>query len=148
MMLDEPSLGLAPLLVEEIFGRIRALNQEIGTTVLLVEQHARRALELADHVYVAAVDRLPVLSKDDLIDLQAKDPPFGGSLAPGARIRRIFQSPGPIYEPEPDVDDHWRAAPALQAAGFGPGDTVLNCFGYHLSPAGVMFEEGALALGC
>ena len=101
-----------------------------------------------DLVDVAAVDRLPVLSKDDLIDLQAKDPPFGGCLAPGARIRRIFQSPGPIYEPEPDVDDPWRAAPALEAAGFGPGDTVLNCFGYHLSPAGVMFEEGARALGC
>jgi phenylacetate-CoA ligase len=101
-----------------------------------------------DLVDVAAVDRIPVLSKDDLIDLQAKDPPFGGHLAPGTAVRRIFQSPGPLYEPEPDVADHWRAAPALRAAGFGPADTVLNCFGYHLSPAGVMFEQGALALGC
>jgi phenylacetate-CoA ligase len=94
------------------------------------------------------VDRLAILSKDDLIDLQAKDPPFGGLVDPGSRIRRIFQSPGPIYEPEPDTDDPWRAAPALEAAGFGPDDTVLNCFGYHLTPAGVMFEEGAKALGC
>jgi phenylacetate-CoA ligase len=101
-----------------------------------------------DLVDVAAIDRLPVLSKDDLIDLQAKDPPFGGYLAPGASVRRIFQSPGPIYEPEADVADPWRAGPALEAAGFGAGDTVLNCFGYHLSPAGVMFEEGARALGC
>jgi phenylacetate-CoA ligase len=101
-----------------------------------------------DLVDVAALDRLPVLSKDDLIDLQAKDPPFGGYLAPGTRVRRIFQSPGPLYEPEPDVIDHWRAAPALEAAGFGSDDTVLNCFGYHLSPAGVMFEEGCRALGC
>ena len=101
-----------------------------------------------DLVDVAALDRIPILSKDDLIDLQAKDPPFGGYLAPGTPVRRIFQSPGPLYEPEPDVADHWRAAPALAAAGFGPGDTVLNCFGYHLSPAGVMFEEGARALGC
>jgi len=101
-----------------------------------------------DLVDVAALDRLPVLSKDDLVDLQAKDPPFGGYLAPGAEVRRIFQSPGPLYEPEPDVPDPWRAAPALAAAGFGPGDTVLNCFGYHLSPAGVLFEEGARALGC
>jgi phenylacetate-CoA ligase len=101
-----------------------------------------------DLVDVSAVDRLGVLSKDDLIDLQAKDPPFGGFLAPGATFRRIFQSPGPIYEPEADVPDPWRAAPALEAAGFGPGDTVLNCFGYHLSPAGVMFEEGSKALGC
>ena len=101
-----------------------------------------------DLVDVAAVDRLPILSKDDLIDLQAKDPPFGGLVDPRSRIRRIFQSPGPIYEPEPDIDDPWRAAPALEAAGFGPGDTVLNCFGYHLTPAGVMFEEAAKALGC
>jgi branched-chain amino acid transport system ATP-binding protein len=58
MMLDEPSLGLAPLLVEEIFGRIKALNQEIGTTVLLVEQNARRALQIADHAYVMENGRI------------------------------------------------------------------------------------------
>ena len=109
---------------------------------------AEAGLQPDDLVDVAALDRLPVQSKDDLIDLQAKDPPFGGYLAPGTKIRRIFQSPGPIYEPEPAVDDHWRAAPALEAAGFGSGDIVLNCFGYHLTPAGVMFEEGARVLGC
>jgi branched-chain amino acid transport system ATP-binding protein len=58
MMLDEPSLGLAPLLVEEIFGRIKSLNEEIGTTVLLVEQNARRALEIADHAYVMENGRI------------------------------------------------------------------------------------------
>ncbi|MDQ3944593.1 MAG: ABC transporter ATP-binding protein [Actinomycetota bacterium] len=58
MMLDEPSLGLAPLLVAEIFERIRALNQELGTTVLLVEQNARRALEVADHAYVMENGRI------------------------------------------------------------------------------------------
>jgi branched-chain amino acid transport system ATP-binding protein len=58
MMLDEPSLGLAPLLVQEIFGRIKALNTEIGTTVLLVEQNARRALEIANHAYVMENGRI------------------------------------------------------------------------------------------
>ena len=58
MMLDEPSLGLAPLLVAEIFERIKALNGEIGTTVLLVEQNARRALEIADHAYVMENGRI------------------------------------------------------------------------------------------
>ncbi len=58
MMLDEPSLGLAPLLVEEIFGRVKSLNQEIGTTVLLVEQNARRALEIANHAYVMENGRI------------------------------------------------------------------------------------------
>ena len=91
---------------------------------------------------------VPVLSKDEVIALQASDPPFGGMLAPQARLRRVFQSPGPIYEPEPDEPDHWRWAPALQVAGFGPDDLVLNAFGYHLSPAGAMFEEGARAVGC
>jgi phenylacetate-CoA ligase len=92
---------------------------------------------------------LPVLRKDDLIALQGADPPFGGllSTAPGD-LRRIFQSPGPIYEPEPKVADYWRWAPALLAAGFEPGDIVLNAFGYHLTPAGAMFEEGLVAIGC
>ena len=52
LMLDEPSLGLAPRLVEEIFEIILRLNSELGTTVLLVEQNARRALDIADHAYI------------------------------------------------------------------------------------------------
>jgi phenylacetate-CoA ligase len=124
------------------------LRPAAGIVPALGARLAAAGLMPDDLVDVAAVDRLPVLSKDDLIDLQAKEPPFGGLLAPGAEIRRIFQSPGPIYEPEANVDDPWRAAPALEAAGFGPADIVLNCFGYHLSPAGVMFEEGCRALGC
>jgi phenylacetate-CoA ligase len=130
---------------ERVFGVLRPAAAVVPA---LAARLAGAGLVPDDLVDVAALDRIPVQSKDDLIDLQAKDPPFGGYLAPGAAVRRIFQSPGPLYEPEPDVADHWRAAPALEAAGFGPGDTVLNCFGYHLSPAGVMFEEGARALGC
>ena len=52
MLLDEPSLGLAPLLVKEIFGIIRRINEEEGTTILLVEQNARIALSIADYGYV------------------------------------------------------------------------------------------------
>jgi len=124
------------------------LRPAAGIVPALGARLAEAGLVPDDLVDVAAVDRLPIMSKDDLLDLQAKDPPFGGFLAPGASIRRIFQSPGPIYEPEADVPDPWRAGSALEAAGFGADDLVLNCFGYHLSPAGVMFEEGARALGC
>lgn len=58
MMLDEPSLGLAPLLVAEIFEIVQRLNSELGTTVLLVEQNAQRALEIADHGYIMEQGRI------------------------------------------------------------------------------------------
>ena len=58
MMLDEPSLGLAPLLVEEIFAIIRRINREQQTTILLVEQNARLALEVADYVYIMESGRI------------------------------------------------------------------------------------------
>ena len=51
LLLDEPSLGLAPLLVEQLFGIIRAIN-EGGTTVFLIEQNARKTLEIAHHGFV------------------------------------------------------------------------------------------------
>ncbi len=58
VLLDEPSLGLAPLLVAEIFGIIRRLREERGLTVLLVEQNAALALEIADHGYVMENGRI------------------------------------------------------------------------------------------
>lgn len=97
----------------------------------------------------ADLARLPILRKEQLVEIHRQGPGLGGMLTvPLSGLRRIFQSPGPIYDPEPDEPDSWRWAPAFRAAGFGPGDIVLNCFGYHLTPAGVMFEEGARAIGC
>ncbi len=58
LMLDEPSLGLAPLLVQEIFGYIKDLNKDQGITVLVIEQNARRALEVADHGYILEQGRI------------------------------------------------------------------------------------------
>ena len=58
IMLDEPSLGLAPLLVEEIFRIIKRINQEQKTTILLVEQNARLALDAADHAYIMENGRI------------------------------------------------------------------------------------------
>ncbi len=58
LLLDEPSLGLAPLMVEEVFGIIRRLNSELGLTALLVEQNARRALEVADRGYIMESGRI------------------------------------------------------------------------------------------
>lgn len=103
----------------------------------------------ADITAASDLARLPVLRKEELVAIQAAGPNLGGMLTlPLAQLRRIFQSPGPIFDPEPNEPDPWRWAPAFRAAGFGPGDIVLNCFGYHLTPAGAMFEEGAKAVGC
>jgi phenylacetate-CoA ligase len=104
-------------------------------------------VEPSELASVSALDRIPIVTKDDLIDVQAAAPPFGGLLSADVRIRRIFQSPGPLYEPELDEPDPWRWAPALAVAGFGHDDVVLNTSGYHLTPLGAMFEEAVLALG-
>lgn len=58
ILLDEPSLGLAPLIVEEIFRTVVRLKQELGKTVLIVEQNAAVALEVADHAYVMETGRI------------------------------------------------------------------------------------------
>ena len=58
LMLDEPSLGLAPMLVHEIFDIIRDINRQEGMSVLIVEQNARAALELADYAYVMEDGRI------------------------------------------------------------------------------------------
>jgi phenylacetate-CoA ligase len=97
----------------------------------------------------AALARLPILRKSDLAALQKPARPFGGLAATQwGRIRRVFASPGAIYEPEGEAPDYWRLARALYAAGFRAGDLVHNCFSYHLTPAGSMLETGAHALGC
>ncbi|WP_204115401.1 ABC transporter ATP-binding protein [Shimia biformata] len=58
MLLDEPSLGLSPLLVQQIFGILKRLNDEQGITMMVVEQNASAALELATHGYVMEVGRI------------------------------------------------------------------------------------------
>ena len=108
----------------------------------------------------SALARLPVTRKHELLQRQqaarsAGGDPFGGFSAIGWRAqggarpaRRVFQSPGPIYEPEGERPDYWRFGRALFAAGFRAGDLVHNSFSYHLTPAGSMMETGALAIGC
>lgn len=110
----------------------------------------------------AALAQLPVTRKHELLARQqavrAKEPgrdPFGGFAAIGWRgllrasgARRVYQSPGPIYEPEGQSRDYWRVARALAAAGFQAGELVHNCFSYHLTPGAWIMEGGAQALGC
>ncbi|OPZ04480.1 MAG: Phenylacetate-coenzyme A ligase [Alphaproteobacteria bacterium ADurb.BinA305] len=97
-----------------------------------------------------ALATLPVTRKSELLELQKAARPFGGFSAVGwgAACRRVFASPGPLYEPEGARPDYYRLARALFAAGFRAGDLVHNTFSYHFTPAGSMMETAAHALGC
>jgi phenylacetate-CoA ligase len=96
----------------------------------------------------AQLAKLPVLRKSALLGLQKETPPFGGfnTVAPG-KAKRLFMSPGPIFEPEGHSGDD-NGARALFAAGMRAGDVVHNCFSYHLTPGAFILEAGAHALGC
>ncbi len=110
----------------------------------------------------AALAALPVVRKHELLERQQasrgqreNNDPFGGfatigwrALGAVRRAQRVYQSPGPIYEPEGSSNDYWRLARAMHAAGLRSGDLVHNSFSYHLTPGGLMMESGALALGC
>ena len=91
---------------------------------------------------------LPVLRKSDLTKAQTAGNVLGGFNAREiSEFAHIFQSPGPIYEPGGIEEDWWRMGRVLHALGIGKGDIVQNCFGYHLTPAGLIFESGARAVG-
>jgi phenylacetate-CoA ligase len=108
-----------------------------------------RGINPAEIASRAALAGLPVLRKAELPALHKASPPFAGFVkgAPGS-FGRLYTSPGPIFEPEPAHADPWRGARALFAAGFRPGDVVLNTFSYHLTPGGFIFDTSARALGC
>ncbi|MEL6748055.1 MAG: AMP-binding protein, partial [Pseudomonadota bacterium] len=96
---------------------------------------------------------------------QERTPPFGGIAGVGAdAMQRLFLSPGPIAEGQGrgarssgqngaghngrPPGDHWGMGRGLFAHGFRSGQTVINNFSYHLTPAGIMFDEAARGLGC
>ena len=71
MLLDEPSFGLAPLLVRELFGILRAINEREGVSMMLVEQNAAMALDLADHAYLIETGRVVLQGSSD--ELKSND---------------------------------------------------------------------------
>ena len=92
MLMDEPSLGLSPLLTQEIFRIITRINREKGTTILLVEQNANMALEVADYGYVLEVGRIVMedtckrlLEKEDVQEF------YLGMKAQGVRGQRRWK---------------------------------------------------------
>ncbi|HEY1279941.1 MAG TPA: ATP-binding cassette domain-containing protein, partial [Acidimicrobiales bacterium] len=71
LLLDEPSLGLAPLIIQDLFRRFAELNQELGTTMLIVEQNANLALSIADRAYV--IETGEIVLSGGAADVQSDD---------------------------------------------------------------------------
>jgi phenylacetate-CoA ligase len=104
--------------------------------------------DLDEITSVKSLSSLPVTRKSSLTVSQSKGPPFGGyTVGKTSDFDHIFQSPGPIYEPGKVSNDWWRMGRFIYALGVGNGDIVQNCFSYHMTPAGMMFENGARAVG-
>jgi phenylacetate-CoA ligase len=144
--------------------RERELMQALAEQVARAQDMAPAFAELLAGVEAESVTSrqqlatLPVTRKHELLArqrAQREQDVFGGYAAIGwsgllrsSGALRVFQSPGPIYEPEGQARDYWRMARALYAAGFRHGDLAHNSFSYHLTPAGAMMESGAHAVGC
>ena len=92
---------------------------------------------------------LAITPKAQMRQLQQASPPFGGFLGVDLnKLRRIYTSPGAIFDPEGHQADYWRLQGVFFNTGFRPGDRVLNTFSYHLTPGGLMCDEALSGIGC
>ena len=127
------------------------LQETISQAIAQSPYYKELLADFADlkQIDAATLAKLPLTRKTELQALQQEQPPFGrlATLNP-PNLKRLFASPGPIYEPETKREDGWRFARALFAAGVRFGDLLHNCFSYHFTPAGAMVESGAFTLGC
>jgi phenylacetate-CoA ligase len=94
------------------------------------------------------LERLPITKKADLVSAQKGNPPFGGfDIIPKKGLRRIYMSPGPVFELGEWNYQDIRWAQALYACGLREGDILLNTFNYHLTPFAFMLDESLRMLG-
>ena len=109
----------------------------------------RAQFQVGKFKQLSDLKHIPILKKKELIFLQSMGPRLGGLLTKDlGDLRRVFLSPGPIFDPEDREDDYWGWTEGFYATGFRSGDVVQNTFNYHLSPTGLMFEEPLRNLGC
>ena len=89
------------------------------------------------------LENLPILGKDELVELYKANPPFGGLVTvPIEDLERVYVSPGPIYDPHHQSEAFWRRhVHVVKAVGFGKGDIVVNTWMYGLVPAGLLVDE-------
>ncbi len=135
--------------------RLQDLLKRLPKQIQYAKDHTQYFGQLFAHVHAKEIHTLeqlttlPVTRKSDLSAQQKDHPPFGGMNAVQLhQMKRIFHSPGPIFEPQGKEIDSFRFARALRAAGFESGDLVHNTFSYHFTPGAWMLEGAAHALGC
>ncbi len=105
-------------------------------------------MEIKEIKSLEEYSQIPPLRKKDIISLQSEHGLEWLLSCEIGDLRRIYQSPGPIFDPEGDSCDHWGWAEGFFAAGFRPKDVVQMTFSYHLTPAGLMLEEPLREIGC
>ncbi len=113
--------------------------------------HYKQLLQGVDASEITSAEMLaslPLTRKSDLLQKADEDLRLKHVLPQAiSDVHYLFQSPGPIYEIGMRGDDWWRFGRALAAVGIGKNDIVQNCFSYHFTPAGMMFDAAAAAVG-
>ena len=129
-------------------------NQSLAKMVRLGYQKSSRVKKIFDEKNIKPseiksikdLEKLPVISREELVKLEKEELPFGGFCAKDMKTDRIFTSPGPVYEPHlTEKDPIW--ARGYYAAGYRKGDVVLNAFSYHMVAAGLTFHSGLRRVG-
>ena len=91
---------------------------------------------------ISDLRKIPILRKDDLIQLQKENPPFGGYLAvPLSEVDHVYQSPGPIFDPQRKVRT------GDLPADIGKGQIAMNTWSYHITPAGLLVDRMLRGMG-
>jgi len=142
---------------KESWGKRRRKNQQDKALVEMVKigyEKSARVKKMLDDAGINPtsiksredLERLPVTSRERLVEMEQQNPPYAGLENPDIHIDRIFTSPGPVYEPHLSETDYlW--ARAFFAAGIRPDDVALNAFSYHLVAAGLTFHSGLRRVG-
>jgi len=129
----------------------------LAETVSYAFEHCETVREKMDQAGVGPdaissikdLEKIPITPKRDLVQLNIEKGPFGGFLGVSPdELKRVYISPGPIYDPHGREDDFYSLQPIFYNAGFRKGDRVINTFSYHLTPAGIFCDEAINALGC
>jgi phenylacetate-CoA ligase len=138
--------------------RVEYLNRRLRGIIQYAYKHSVAVRNKLDSVGLDPKDiqtakdlgKIPITTKADLMELQKKNPPFGEfDGVPLRQLRRIYVSPGPLYEPGEREDDELGWAQGMYAAGFRPGDIAINTFSYHMVPFAMeMLDNALFTIGC